>query len=898
MSKRLQLILGILFFGLLFVYAGAMTYRLLATPAHTSEKGWSPTLRNGHIIITQVDPKGPAAVLENGDEIIEMDGQPITPGALALEAIRKLESVDPYTITIRRGTQEYRYTLRAASVPLSLVTMLAVTIPAIFLITGFAVFLLKPFDKQALLLAFMFATFIFVPPATVPSFAGVSPWLVPIMLAIHLIALFFYPVFFHFFLIFPEPSSLVRKFPKIEFYLYLPHLVTVFPYLAVLNVLAAVAPERAAHLRDGFPWVNGLLTVLGIAYFAGGLMSLLINYREAGRASRRKMRVVVAGCIAGFLPMSLFVGLAFLFNLPNENPSLSRWLSVIAFFAFPLFPLSFAYAIVRHQVIPIRIILRRGVRYLLVSRGFIIIQALVVFTLLSFLLTGSRMAAIDQLGNRADIIVTMGATAIAILLLTFVNQRVMPIIDRRFFREAYDAHQVLSDLGQAMRTVTTVKQLLELTVARIQIALHIENVTIFLHGEESDNYTCAISSQLTDHGESTADIDRSLFLPREGIIVARLMQTQMPITMDQEGPVVWPRPRAPHNAAATEARKQERKALTRVRSALLLPVAMKDQLLAIVSLGPRLGDLPFSREDRNLLMAVAWQMAFAIQNSQLVREIAEEERLRHELDIATAVQRRLFPDRPPQVERLDLSGICHPARGVGGDYYDFILLDQDRVGIAVADVAGKGISAALLMSTVQASLRSQAPSVNGKLVELVSSMNRLLHVSTDSNSYATFFYAQFEQETGVLTYVNAGHNPPMLVRAETAIKAQGAGQKMAASTDAGTSMAMAKADRDSREVSLLTTGGPVIGAFYSCNYEQEAIQMSSGDLLVAYTDGVTEALNSEGEEFGEARLQTMISTDGQLSAAEMTDRIVASVRDWVGDRPQHDDLTLVVMRVK
>src|SRR5207302_9953543 len=161
------------------------------------------------------------------------------------------------------------------------------------------------------------------------------------------------------------------------------------------------------------------------------------------------------------LPIFLLVGLAFLFNLPKSNPTLFRWLGVGTLFAFPLFPLSFAYAIVRHQVIPVRLILRRSVRYLLISRGFIIVQAVVVFALLSFLLTGSRLVAIDKLGQRADIVVTMAATAIAIAGLTFLNHRVMPIIDRRFFRESYDAQQVLSELGMELRKVSTVEQLLE-----------------------------------------------------------------------------------------------------------------------------------------------------------------------------------------------------------------------------------------------------------------------------------------------------------------------------------------------------------------------------------------------------------------------------------------------------
>src|SRR5262249_44160588 len=155
-------------------------------------------------------------------------------------------------------------------------------------------------------------------------------------------------------------------------------------------------------------------------YFAGGLLSLFVNYRQAGRASRRRMRVVVAGSVAGFLPTFLVVGFAVIFNLPRANSQFAQWLFLAAFLSFPRFLLSFAYAIVRHQIIPVRLIVRRSVRYLLVSRGFIIVQAAVVFAVLSFLLTGSRLEYIDSYGQRADIIVTMAATALAIALLTLV----------------------------------------------------------------------------------------------------------------------------------------------------------------------------------------------------------------------------------------------------------------------------------------------------------------------------------------------------------------------------------------------------------------------------------------------------------------------------------------------
>jgi len=893
MRRRLIFIFGSIFFAFLLIYGGKRFYNSFSLLGMESSPGFTVRQSGNQVRVGQLRNVEPPGSVREGDEVLDINGRIINSASEVPAIFHDIQPGTYYTAFIRRGAISFEATMRSQEI--SLLAWIvngtaSLVIPNIFLLTGLIVFMLKPDDKQALLLALMFGMFNGAILAFDPAYSSESPLLVAIMLTVHLVSLFLWPVFFHFFLIFPEPSPLVRRIPRLEGYLYLPQLLTILPYFGLSSVLAAFAPEHAPAFRS-----RPIMLVsigIAIAYVAAGLLSLLVNYQQAGRKPRRKMRVVVAGSIAGFLPMFLLIALAIIFNLPGTNP-LIQWLGIAALFSFPLFPLSFAYAIVRHQVIPVRLILRRSVRYLLISRGFIIVQAIVVFGLLSFLLTGSRLAAIDSMGERADIVVTMAATALAIAGLTFLNQQVMPIIDRRFFRESYDAQQVLSELGLEMRKVSTVEQLLERAVAKIQDALHVENVTIFLRDLETSDYVCEISSRITAAGLDSSQ-DRELVLAPNGPLVTRMGRFTNPVPVDFDRYSPWTQKVLSAELSMDDLQRQENATLGRIRSALLLPVATKDELLGIVSLGPRLGDLPFSRDDRHLLMAVALQMAFAIQNAELVQEIAVEERLRHELAIATTVQQRLFPEHPPQIDSLDLAGVCYPARGVGGDYYDFIELEEGKLGIAVADVAGKGISAALLMCSVQASLRSQAPTVNGNLTGLVSSMNHLLHVSTDASAYATFFYAQFEESTRLLTYVNAGHNPPMLVKAETNVRAHGVGL--------GASIApsdlVLEGDLLIDDVTLLTKGGPIIGAFQESAYEQETVQLERGDLLVAYTDGVTEARNGDDQEFGEERLRAIVNVSANVRAQELSERIVQSVRAWCGDVPPHDDLTLVVMRVR
>jgi sigma-B regulation protein RsbU (phosphoserine phosphatase) len=285
--------------------------------------------------------------------------------------------------------------------------------------------------------------------------------------------------------------------------------------------------------------------------------------------------------------------------------------------------------------------------------------------------------------------------------------------------------------------------------------------------------------------------------------------------------------------------------------------------------------------------------------------MAEEERVAHELEMAAEVQRHLFPADGLEDDDLEIYGTCLPALGVGGDYYDYFEMDEGRTDIAIADVAGKGIAAALLMSTVQASLRCQLVSDERSLADVVASMNRLLRRSTSDGGYATFFLAEFDKATRGLTYVNAGHNPPMLVRGRLSsegeagelLHVRGTSRRLS-DRAVGTSVGLAVSVAEEPGVRLLTTGGPIIGTFLDEPYEQETVRLESGDLLAVYTDGVTEAVNPAGVEFGEERLRSILVESLHLSARESAGKVIAKVLEWQGQASQHDDITLIVVKVK
>ena len=249
------------------------------------------------------------------------------------------------------------------------------------------------------------------------------------------------------------------------------------------------------------------------------------------------------------------------------------------------------------------------------------------------------------------------------------------------------------------------------------------------------------------------------------------------------------------------------------------------------------------------------------------RELAQRERLNRELEIAREVQEHLFPQRLPTVLGLDYCGQCRPAREVGGDYFDFLELPEGKFGIAVGDVSGKGVGAALMMASLEASLRALAAVVRDP-ADLMGQVNRLVCQASAANRYATLFYAEYDPGTRRLTYVNAGHNPPVVLRQ----------------------------DGDSCRVLRLEIGGPVVG-FRPHQYQRGEFSLEAGDWAMFFTDGISESMNARYEEWGEEKLIEIAKTCHGLSAAEGMRRIFSAALTFAGGAPQHDDMTVVVLRV-
>jgi len=306
----------------------------------------------------------------------------------------------------------------------------------------------------------------------------------------------------------------------------------------------------------------------------------------------------------------------------------------------------------------------------------------------------------------------------------------------------------------------------------------------------------------------------------------------------------------------------------------------------LLVLGQPRSEQPYSREDKRLLDSVAGQAAVALENMHLAEQIADrlevDRRAAHELQIARDVQARLFPQVLPPLTTLDYAGACLQARHVGGDYYDFLDLGSsermDRgatraldaaawhLAFVLADISGKGIAGALLMANLQANLRSRYALALDDLPRLLSSVNQLFHENTPEDRYATLFFAVYDDHTRELEYANCGHNAPLLFRA-------------------------------SGELERLNSTATVIGLFPNWRCETQFVTLQPGDLLVIFTDGVTEANDSVGDEFGEARLIETVCAHRGCAPAQLIQVIQDEVKKFSAGE-QSDDLTLVIARAR
>jgi len=805
------------------------------------------------LAVTSLAPEAKKAGLAVGDTVLSLNGAPYSGKAQWLGTIRNLQPGDVLRVTVREPSVQQK----SIAIPLNnyhphvrhvgewLPYLLFLCLPALLcLLIGYWVAAARTNDLNAwlILLVLTMPEVIFFPPDwwPMPWLGFLSFWFQTLQvlgpLGLLLIGIYF-----------PERWQLDRKLPWAKW-------VLLAPPLAALGLILWLQAGELFHPAWNVwgsridPWVDWIVSPIDLLCVLLYWVAIFDKFRSAPNAdSRRRMQLLCVGSVAGLGSLLIVFVLMTHFHI---NPISHLWLGISAAIIFLIFPFTLAYVVVVQRAMDVRILLRMGTKYALARATLSVVRTGLLIGLVAALVLAIRAPAIT---SHAAIRIAVLA-ALLLLLRSHFTRSFSSWLDRKFFREAYNAEHLLAELSHQVRKFNESGPMLELVSKSLSQTLHIDKIAVLLRGGNAFHMQQAVGLDF-DGGP--------VQLPFNSTTVRNLTRINSPVTLYRENPDGW----------LLLASPSERGLLDELSAELLLPLPGRDQLMGVITLGPKSSEEPYTPSDLRLLESVATQTGLALEIGDLARSLAtaaaQRERIDREIEVAREVQERLFPQETPAIDGVTLAGHCRPAQGVGGDYYDLFLLGDGRMGFAIGDVSGKGISAALLMAGLRASLRGMALDAPQNLAAMMEKVNRLVYEASASNRYATFFFATYNTVTRELVYVNAGHNPPFLVR--------GVGGGFS--------------------VSRLEAGGPVVGLLSFAAYEEQRLVLAPGDLLLSYTDGISEAMTLENEEWGEERMLASAQSLRDGTAQQVLDCLFVEADKFTGKAPQYDDMTLLVLKL-
>lgn len=806
--------------------------------------------------ISTLEPEAVAAGLRIGDEVVTLNGERILGRNTIARVLAALRPGQILRTEQLRDGQRVQSNIRLEVFPHGnqtldaiLSVILGMCMPWFALVLGFYVAAVRPRDPLAWIVLGLLVSFSQLVQgdmsawgswirigAEILHFAGTSTW----------------PLFmFLFGYYFPQVPRWHARFPWIK------NAVSgVFIVLASLTTVVLVGTSENLEVFGRLYAAQSRIAIAENVFFFGVVLAGIWflaqkTFWHVGSAdARRRLRLLFAGLTGSMTPV--FVLSLITLATGHSMDGLPDVIVIPSVLALLFFPVTLAYVIVVDRAMDVRVAIRQGLQYAFARSGLAVLR---VALNVGIFVCG--YALIRQLhGSVPGIIAVCSVCVIAAIQSNRGLRRWGRWIDKRFFREAYDAELVLSELSAQVRTIRETQPLMEMVCRRISGALHLSRISVLL--EDNGRFS-------TCHSEGVA-APRHVEFGNDSAIISYLHQATEPpqVYFDDDSSWLYRTPGLDDD---------QRSRLAYLGAELLLPLSARDRLLGFIAVGQKRSEEPYTKSDIRILSSVATQTGLALENAQLTiaiaSEMAQRERLAREVEIAREVQERLFPQKLPPVAGLDYFGMCRTALGVGGDYYDFLALPEERFGFALGDVAGKGISAALLMASLQASLRAEAAHGTDDVAQLIGNLNDRVFESSGANRYATFFYGQYTPATRQLIYVNAGHNPPMVIRHE-----------------------------NDRRTKTLEATGTVVGLLHNAKYEQATCQLHPGDYLILFTDGISEAMNGMDEEWGEECLAEAASACARasLSAAETTRRILSAADTFVNGAKQHDDMTIVVLR--
>lgn len=402
--------------------------------------------------------------------------------------------------------------------------------------------------------------------------------------------------------------------------------------------------------------------------------------------------------------------------------------------------------------------------------------------------------------------------------------------------------KAMDRIGQALIVHRPLDELYQFIVSLASEVLRADRTALLLLEEGGD---LAAKAVMTSGAASSGDI-----------VVSRTIAKN---TIEQRQAVLI------GNAMAdTRFKEQQSVIQQRIHSAMCVPLWHNSDVLGLLYVDNTAAVVPFEESDLRILTFLAHLAAMKIRETEAHEELQRQQRLEAELKRAATLQQSLLPTGARKVGRMDIAGRNVPSFDVGGDYFDFVSGPDGRMIVSLGDVAGKGMAAALLMTDLRATMRAQVE-VGRPIVDLTSRLNRSIYENVKGERFITLMVAMVNGETGEIAYVNGGHNPPFLLRADGTLE-------------------------------TLTVGGLLLGIFPEAVYETASISLKAGDVLTFYSDGVTEARNPEGDEYGEERLEAFLRAHQELPPEKLVNALIGDVQKFTSAARLADDVTVVVIR--
>lgn len=652
------------------------------------------------------------------------------------------------------------------------------------------------------------------------------------------LARFLLPAFFlQFFLVFPEKKETLARHRFLAALIYLPPLLFYLKF-----TLDQFFGDEGARI-GAFSWM-----VLGLYYVAGlvALMHSYFSYHDP--LLRDRVRILTWGTLTAVIPFLVFkIGL-------EEITSRSE-LAQLGVLPLVAIPASFGYCIARYQVLQIDFLVKRSLLYSISTGSLLVAWGAAVFW------SGSHLVDLTGSGNT---LVAVGVTLGVAAVLWPLRNRLQHELEARLYRSRTNLAVLLEQFSREIPGLIQRQALLERVGTGLRDALEVPALWFYMPnpGGESPSLRRVWPAAVTSAGR------RELPAHLELNAVTRLLATRLePYWID-------PRDRQPPPSGQAVTREQlelserrrEHAMLAAAGINLLVPVAVSGRIIGLIALPVRAGGEPYQLHEIQLLTIVAGQTAMQLENTRLYEEEVTKQKLEEEMRLARVIQSRLLPKALPSHEDLQIEAVNLSSTAVSGDYYDVIVREDGQLALVIADVSGKGMPASLLASNLQASLRAQCELCDSP-ADILTRVNRQLHSATDSMHFATAFLAFFDPRTRQLTYSSGGHDAPVLVAA------------------------------DGRTTCLLEGGLP-LGAFDFGTYTEGSLVLDEGDLLLMYTDGLTETRTPDGEEeYGTDRLDRFLREHRDLDLTALLPRIDEELQRFRGRHDADDDITLLALKL-